>query len=99
MPYFQAAQRHDYDGCQARLTQLLASSYRLRAAEPRVINRKLEARGWKLEANRDKRRCRQMSDTVASILRYKGRHVWSVGPEESVFQAISLMADKGIGSL
>ena len=40
-----------------------------------------------------------MSDTVASILRYKGRHVWSVGPEESVFQAISLMADKGIGSL
>ena len=40
-----------------------------------------------------------MSDTVASILRYKGHHVWSVGPEESVFQAISLMADKGIGSL
>ena len=40
-----------------------------------------------------------MSDTVASILRYKGRHVWSVGPEESVFQAISLMADKGIGAL
>ena len=40
-----------------------------------------------------------MSDTVASILRYKGRHVWSVGPEESVFQAIRLMADKGIGAL
>ena len=40
-----------------------------------------------------------MSDTVASILRYKGHHVWSVGPEESVFQAISLMADKGIGAL
>jgi CBS domain-containing protein len=40
-----------------------------------------------------------MSDTVGSILRYKGNHVWSVNPEESVFQAISLMADKGIGSL
>jgi CBS domain-containing protein len=40
-----------------------------------------------------------MSDTVGSILRYKGHHVWSVNPEESVFQAISLMADKGIGSL
>jgi CBS domain-containing protein len=40
-----------------------------------------------------------MSDTVSSILRYKGHHVWSVNPEESVFQAISLMADKGIGSL
>jgi CBS domain-containing protein len=40
-----------------------------------------------------------MSDTVDSVLRYKGHHVWSVSPEESVFQAISLMADKGIGSL
>jgi CBS domain-containing protein len=40
-----------------------------------------------------------MTDTVGSILRYKGHDVWSVDPEESVFQAISLMADKGIGSL
>ena len=40
-----------------------------------------------------------MSDTVSSILRYKGHQIWSVDPDESVFQAISLMADKGIGSL
>ena len=40
-----------------------------------------------------------MTDTVGSILRYKGHDVWSVDPDESVFQAISLMADKGIGSL
>jgi CBS domain-containing protein len=40
-----------------------------------------------------------MSDTVASILRYKGHDVWSVNPDASVFQAISLMADRGIGSL
>ena len=40
-----------------------------------------------------------MSDTVGKILGYKGHHVWSVNPEESVFQAISLMADKGIGAL
>ena len=40
-----------------------------------------------------------MSDTVGSILRYKGHHVWSVNPEESVFQAIRLMADKSIGAL
>jgi CBS domain-containing protein len=40
-----------------------------------------------------------MADTVSSILRYKGHHVWSVSPDESVFQAISLMADKGIGAL
>src|SRR5947208_8386685 len=40
-----------------------------------------------------------MSDTVASILRYKGDDVWSVSPEDSVFQAIRLMADKGVGAL
>jgi CBS domain-containing protein len=40
-----------------------------------------------------------MSDTVGSILRYKGDQVCSVNPEESVFQAIRLMADKGIGAL
>src|SRR5216683_7360385 len=40
-----------------------------------------------------------MSDTVDSILQHKGRHVWSISPRESVLQAISLMADKGIGAL
>ena len=40
-----------------------------------------------------------MPDTAGAILRNKGHHVWSVSPEDSVFQAISLMADKGIGSL
>jgi len=40
-----------------------------------------------------------MSDTVGSILQDKGHHVWSVSPDASVFQAISLMADKGIGAL
>jgi CBS domain-containing protein len=40
-----------------------------------------------------------MPDTVGSILQDKGHHVWSVSPDESAFQAISLMADKGIGSL
>src|SRR5712691_12588405 len=37
--------------------------------------------------------------TVGSILQDKGHHAWSVSPDESVFQAISLMADKGIGAL
>lgn len=40
-----------------------------------------------------------MADTVSSILRDKGHRVWSVGPDESVLQAIRLMADKGIGAL
>jgi CBS domain-containing protein len=38
-----------------------------------------------------------MADTVDSILQRKGHDVWSVSPDESVFQAISLMAEKGIG--
>ena len=40
-----------------------------------------------------------MADTVNSILRHKGQQVWSVSPNESVLQAIRLMADKGIGAL
>jgi CBS domain-containing protein len=40
-----------------------------------------------------------MPDTVSSILQHKGHNVWSVSPDESVLQAISLMADKGIGAL
>jgi CBS domain-containing protein len=40
-----------------------------------------------------------MADTVNSILRHKGHQVWSVSPDESVLQAIRLMADKGIGAL
>jgi CBS domain-containing protein len=40
-----------------------------------------------------------MDDTINSILRRKGRQVWSVSPDESVFLAMSLMADKDIGAL
>ena len=36
---------------------------------------------------------------VGSILRYKGSGVWSVTPDASVFQAISIMAEKSIGAL
>jgi CBS domain-containing protein len=40
-----------------------------------------------------------MPDTVGSILQNKGHQIWSVSPGESVLQAISVMADKGIGAL
>ena len=40
-----------------------------------------------------------MADTVRSILGHKGHDVWSVSADASVFQAISLMAEKGIGAL
>jgi CBS domain-containing protein len=40
-----------------------------------------------------------MAHTVSLILRYKGPDVWSVSPDDSVFRALSLMAEKGVGAL
>lgn len=40
-----------------------------------------------------------MSDTIRAILQHKGPHVWSVSPDDSAFQAVRLMAEKGIGAL
>ena len=36
---------------------------------------------------------------VRDILAVKGRDVWSIGPNASVYDAMKLMADKGIGAL
>jgi CBS domain-containing protein len=36
---------------------------------------------------------------VRDILEIKVREVWSIGPSESVFDALKLMAEKGIGAL
>ena len=40
-----------------------------------------------------------MVETVRSILKTKGNHVWSVDPDATVFEAIALMADRRIGAL
>jgi CBS domain-containing protein len=40
-----------------------------------------------------------VSNSVGSILRHKGPEVWSIDPGESVFQAISVMAERSIGAL
>ncbi len=40
-----------------------------------------------------------MPETIASILRTKGDAVWWVPPRASVYDAIALMADKGVGAL
>ncbi|HSS62839.1 MAG TPA: CBS domain-containing protein [Gammaproteobacteria bacterium] len=37
--------------------------------------------------------------TIRQLLSTKGNEVWSVGPEASVFEAIEIMAAKGIGAL
>ena len=35
-----------------------------------------------------------VSETIAAVLRRKGRDVWSVSPASSVYHAIELMADR-----
>ena len=37
--------------------------------------------------------------TISEILVNKGNQAWSISPEETVFDAIQLMADKNIGAL
>lgn len=38
-------------------------------------------------------------ESVGALLQRKGGSVWSVAPEASVYQAIELMAEKGVGAL
>ncbi len=37
--------------------------------------------------------------TIREILQKKGNRVWSVSPETTVFEALRIMAEKGIGAL
>ena len=41
----------------------------------------------------------KLGGTIKSILERKGDHFWSVSPEQSVFEAIEEMAEKGVGAL
>jgi len=40
-----------------------------------------------------------MRTTVAHLLAAKGREIWSVTPDESVYSALEAMAEKSIGAL
>ena len=40
-----------------------------------------------------------MTDTIASVLKTKGGPIWAVTPDDSVYDAIAMMADKGVGAL
>lgn len=40
-----------------------------------------------------------MTTTVREVLDAKGRDVWSVGPDATVYQALVLMAERSIGAL
>ena len=41
----------------------------------------------------------ELVDPISSVLRHKGQEVWSVSPEASVYDAIEMMSDKGVGAL
>jgi CBS domain-containing protein len=40
-----------------------------------------------------------MNETIGSILARKGRNIWSVAPDASVYEAIELMAAQGVGAV
>jgi CBS domain-containing protein len=41
----------------------------------------------------------QTMKTVRELLQRKGYEVWSIGPDNTVFDALKLMADKNVGAL
>ena len=41
----------------------------------------------------------KLVDTVESVLKHKGKEVWSVSPASSVYDAIEMMSEKHVGAL
>ena len=41
----------------------------------------------------------KLTGTIGTVLRRKGGRVWGLSPDASVYEAIEIMADKGIGAL
>lgn len=41
----------------------------------------------------------RLSDRISSVLNNKGKEIWSVTPEQTVYEAIERMADAGVGAL
>lgn len=41
----------------------------------------------------------RLSDRISSVLKRKGKEVWSVTPEQTVYDAVEKMADTGVGAL
>jgi CBS domain-containing protein len=41
----------------------------------------------------------KLDDRIRSVLQHKGHEIWFVAPEASVYEAIEMMSDKGVGAL
>jgi CBS domain-containing protein len=41
----------------------------------------------------------KLTDPISSVLKLKGSEIWSVSPDQSVYEAMEKMAEKGIGAL
>ncbi len=41
----------------------------------------------------------ELTDRISRLLEHKGREVWAVAPEASVFEAIDMMSEKRVGAL
>lgn len=41
----------------------------------------------------------KLSDPISSVLKNKGSEIWSVTPDQTVYEAIERMANKGVGAL
>jgi CBS domain-containing protein len=41
----------------------------------------------------------KLTGTIASVLQRKGDSVWSVTPQQTVYDAVQMMADKAVGAL
>jgi CBS domain-containing protein len=44
-------------------------------------------------------RIMKLSDPISSVLKNKGSEIWSVTPDQTVYEAIERMANKGVGAL
>jgi CBS domain-containing protein len=41
----------------------------------------------------------RLSDSISSVLKHKRKEIWSVKPEQTVYEAIETMAETGVGAL